>query len=102
MAESVLPYVHEGRLTNDQVTDLRQQAQWLDHKPVSGLSDTRRALLHELINTRSETGVVPTGLLDKQARKASLPELEPPLRGLDQDHEAAVASLKGTNLDRSY
>ncbi len=76
----------------------------------SELSDIRRAHLHGLVNAcpemtrlaelvRDFAGIMADrrgAELDcwiKQAREVGLPELEPFLRGLDQDHDAAVAGL---------
>ena len=103
-------YVNEGRLAGDRVAvSGRKLTGWIMSRP-SELSDAHRAHLHELVNACPEMIRLATLVhefakimtdrrgadLDcwiKQAREAGLPELEPYLRGLDQDHDAAVAGL---------
>ncbi len=103
-------YVNEGRLAGDRVTvSGRKLTGWMMSRP-SDLSDTCRAHLNELVAACPEmtrlTALVREFAeimtdrrgsdLDcwiKQAREAKLPELEPFLRGLQQDHDAAVAGL---------
>lgn len=103
-------YLNEGRLAGDRVVvSGRKLTGWIMSRP-SDLSDTRRSHLGELVAacpemTRlselvHEFAAIMTnrrgselGCWIKQAREAGLPELEPFLRGLDQDHDAAVAGL---------
>ncbi len=103
-------YVNEGRLASDRVAvSGRKLTGWIMSRP-SELSDSRRAHLRELVAACPEMTRLAELVryfaeimtdhrgadLDcwiKQAREAGLPELEPFLRGLDQDHDAAVAGL---------
>lgn len=103
-------YLNEGRLAGDRVAvSGRKLTGWIMSNP-DKLTETRRSHLRELVGACPEM----TRLNDlvgqfarimthrhgedlddwmKQARQAGLPELEPFLRGLDQDHDAAVAGL---------
>jgi transposase len=103
-------YLNQGRLAGDRIAPSpRRLTSWIMTRPTN-LSDTRRAQLGELVAACPEMTAL-AGLvyefaqlmadrrgtdLDcwiKQVREAGLPELEPFLRGLDQDHAAAVAGL---------
>ena len=103
-------YVNEGRLAGDRVAvSNRKLTGWMMTQP-SDLSDTCRAHLGELVTACPEMTRLAELVREfaeimadrrgaeldcwiKQAREAGLPELEPFLRGLDQDHDAAVAAL---------
>ncbi|WP_406281736.1 ISL3 family transposase [Nocardia sp. NBC_00881] len=103
-------YLNEGRLTGDRVVvSARKLTGWIMSRP-SDLSETRRSHLGELVAACPEMTRLTELVRDfatimtdrrgadldcwiKQAREAGLPQLEPFLRGLDQDHDAAVAGL---------
>src|SRR5690606_5682148 len=105
-----LPTTSRRCLAGDRVAvSNRKLTGWIMSRP-SDLSGDRRAHLHELVTASAEMTRLAVlvrdfaeimterrgGDLDcwiKQAREAGLPELEPFLRGLDQDHDAAVAGL---------
>lgn len=103
-------YINEGRLTGDRVAiSGRKLTSWIMTRP-SELSETHRAHLDELVNACPEMTRLAELVREfaqimtqrrgsnldawiKQVREAGLPELDPFLRGLDQDHDAAVAGL---------
>ncbi|MDE1675511.1 ISL3 family transposase [Nocardia gipuzkoensis] len=103
-------YVNEGRLTGDRVAvSGRKLTGWIMSNPAE-LTETRRSHLRELVGACPEmtrlndlVGEFARIMTDrrgedldgwmKQVRQAGLPEFEPFLRGLEQDHAAAVAGL---------
>jgi transposase len=103
-------YLNQGRLDGDRTTPSpRRLTSWILTRPTE-LPDTHRAHLTELLTTCPEMTALATLVGDfaqlmadrrgsdldcwiKQVREAGLPELDPFLRGLDQDHDAAVAGL---------
>lgn len=103
-------YLNQGRAETDRIAPSpRRLTSWIMTRP-TGLSDGRRAHLYELISACPEMADLARLVAEfaqlmterrgsdldlwmKQVRDAGLPELDPFLRGLDQDHDAAVAGL---------
>ncbi|MET9031061.1 hypothetical protein ABZW96_36500 [Nocardia sp. NPDC004168] len=103
-------YLNQGRAENDRITPSpRRLTSWIMSRPTD-LPSGRRAHPNELVVSCPEmtdlarlVGEFASILgerrgsdLDgcmRQVREAGLTELEPFLRGLDQDHDAAVAGL---------
>lgn len=103
-------YLNQGREQGDRIMPSpRRLASWIMSKPAN-LSDQRHAHLHELVAACPEMTALTALVRDfaqlmverrghdldhwvARARAAGLPELDPFLRGLDQDHQAAIAGL---------
>lgn len=103
-------YLNQGRAESDRISPSpRRLTSWIMSRPAD-LAAGRRAHLDELVAVCPEmtdlarlVGEFASIMVErrgddldtwmKQVREAGLPELDPFLRGLDQDHDDAVAGL---------
>ncbi len=103
-------YLNQGRAESDRIAPSpRRFTSWIMTRPAD-LSDGRRAHLDELLAACPEMTDLARLVAEfaqlmterrgsdldswmKQVREVRLPELDPFLRGLDQDHDAAIAGL---------